>query len=186
MEKISFIPQKENKKAIYQGQGPGVIIVFSGIMFAISLLAFGGTILYKNFTTKQIKTLEESLNRTKEAFDDSFIAELDKVSTKIELGKKLISEHGYLSRLFVFLESNTLKNVSLTSFGYSGSSEVQLSGVAKNYTSVANQAEAFKNDPNVESVDISSLSLGEGGIVSFEVKIEFIPSFFSYLSLSNK
>lgn len=186
MEKISFIPQKENKKITYQGQGPGVLVVFSVIMLAVSLLSFGGTFLYKNLIAKQINVLEESLNRTKESFDDSFIYELDKVSTKIELGKKLLNEHGYLSGLFAFLGNNTLKNVSLVSFGYTGSNEVILRGVAKNYTSVANQVGAFKDDSGVQAVDITSLSLGEGGMVNFEAKIEFIPSFFSYLSLDNK
>jgi len=186
MEKISFIPQKENKKSVYRGQGPGVIIFFSGVMFIVSLLAFGGTFLYKDFIQKQINVLDESLSKTKSAFDDSFISELDKVSSKIALGEKLIREHGYLSRLFAFLEKKTLKNVSLTSFNYSGLNSVNLSGDARSYTSVANQVEAFKDDPSVESVDVLKLSLKEGGIVGFDVKIEFSPSFFSYLSLNNK
>jgi len=186
MEKISFIPQKENKKIAYQGQGPGALVVFSIIMFVISLLAFGGTFLYKNFVIKQIATLEDSLDRTKESFDDALIYRLDEVSTKIELGKKLLNEHTYLSGLFVFLGNNTLKNVSLTSFSYQGSGDIILSGVAQNYTSVANQAKAFKNDKNVKSVDIFKLTLVEGGVINFEAKIEFIPSFFSYLLLTNK
>ncbi len=185
MEKISFIPQKENKKKVYRGQGPGVVIVFSGIMFAISLLVFGGTYLYKDLLSKQIDILDSSLNKTKESFDDAFISELYDVSSKIELGKKLLDGHGYLSGLFAYLEENTLKNVSLTAFNYDGSNEVTLNGVAKSYSSVANQVKAFKGDPNVVSVDISSFSLGEGGTVTFDTKIEFIPSFFSYLSLNN-
>jgi len=186
MEKISFIPQKENRKVDYHGQGPGLIILFSGIMLAISLLAFGGTFLYKNLITKQVKTLEQSLERTKSSFDDPFISELNTVSSKIELGKKLINEHGYLGGLFVFLEKNTLKNVALTSFDYSGSEEVRLGGIARNYTSVANQAKSYKEDSNVEDVDVSGLTLGEGGVVSFEALITFSPSFFSYLSPNNK
>lgn len=186
MEKISFIPQKENK-IIYRGQGPGVIIFFSGIMFTISILAFGGTFLYKNFTEKQVDDLESSLNRAKSAFDVSFISELDIISSKIDIGKKLFNEHGYLSGLFAFLENNTLKNVAFTSLDYDAEeNKVNLNGRAKSYSSLASQADAFKQDVNVEAVNISKLSLREGGFIDFSVEIEFIPSFFSYLSLNNQ
>ena len=186
MEKISFIPQKENK-IIYRGQGPGVIIFFSGIMFAFSLLAFGGTLLYKNFSKKQVDNLETSLNRDKSAFDVSFVSEIDRISSKINLGKKLFSEHSYLTGLFVFLEKNTLKNVMLTSFDYNGAEyKINLSGKAKSYSSLASQAEAFKQDANVKSVNISKLSLTTGGVIDFSAEIEFVPSFFSYLSLNNQ
>jgi hypothetical protein len=183
-DKLSFIPQKTLEPAFYKRRGPGIIIVFSFLLFFISISAYGALFLYKNNLNKEINVLTDSLERAKAAFELSLINEVSQTSEKINYSKKLLEQHTSLVPVFDFLEKNTLKDISFKSFKYSIAKNenpiVLLDGSAKNYSILALQGDIFEKDKNVKSVLFSGLGLGEKGMISFAVKLILDPSMFIF------
>jgi len=183
-DKLSFIPQKTFEPAFYKRRGPGIIIVFSFLLFFISISAYGALFLYKNSLNKEVNVLTDSLERAKAAFELSLINEVNQTSEKIDYSKKLLEQHVSLVSIFDFLEKNTLKDIRFKSFKYSivkdENPTVLLEGAAKNYSTIAVQENIFEKDKNIKGVLFSGLSLGEKGMINFAVKLIFDPSMLIY------
>ena len=183
-DKLSFIPQKTFEPAFYKRRGPGIIIVFSFLLFFISISAYGALFLYKNSLNKEVNVLTDSLERAKAAFELSLINEVNQTSEKIDYSKKLLEQHTSLVPVFDFLEKNTLKDVRFKSFKYSIAKNenpiVLLDGSAKNYSMLALQGDIFEKDKNIKNVLFSGLGLGEKGMINFTVKLILDPSMFIY------
>jgi len=183
-DKLSFIPQKTFEPAFYKRRGPGIIIVFSFLLFFISISAYGALFLYKNSLDKEIGVLTDSLERAKAAFELPLINEINQTSEKIDYSKKLLEQHVSLAPIFDFLGQNTLKDARFKSFKYSIAKNenptVSLEGLAKDYSTIAVQEDIFEKDKNIKSVLFSGLGLGEKGIINFSVKLTFDPSMLIY------
>jgi hypothetical protein len=183
-DKLSFIPQKTFEPTFYKRRGPGIIIVFSFLLFFISISAYGALFLYKNSLNKELNILTESLERAKAGFELSLINEVNQTSEKINYSKKLLEQHVSSVPIFDFLEKNTLKDVRFKSFKYSIAKNenptVLLEGLSKNYSLLALQGDIFEKDKNIKSVLFSRLNLGEKGLINFTVKLILDPSMLIY------
>lgn len=183
-DKLSFIPQKTFETPFYKRRGPGIIIVFSFLLFFISVSAYGALFLYKNSLNKEVSVLTDSLERAKAAFELPLINEVNQTSEKIDYSKKLLEQHVSLVSIFDFLEKNTLKDIRFKSFKFSiapnKTPTVLLEGSAKNYSTLAFQGDIFEKDKNIKSVLFSGLSLGEKGMINFAVKLILDPQMLIY------
>lgn len=183
-DKLSFIPQKTFEPAFYKRRGLGIVIVFSFLLFFISISAYGALFLYKNSLNKETNVLTDSLERAKAAFELPLINEVNQTSEKIDYSKKLLEQHVSLVPVFDFLEKNTSKDVRFKNFKYSSvqneNPTVLLDGSAKNYSTLAFQGDIFEKDKNIKGVLFSSLGLGEKGMINFAVKLIFDPSMLIY------
>lgn len=183
-DKLSFIPQKAFEPSFYKRRGPGIIIVFSLILFFLSISAYGALFLYKNSLNKEIGVLTDSLERARAAFDLPLINEINQTSEKINYSKELLEQHVSAVPLFDFLEKNTLKDVRFRNLKYSVAKGenpiVLLDGSAKNYSTLALQGDIFEKDKDIKGVLFSNLGLGERGMINFAVKLIFDPFMFIY------
>ena len=183
-DKLSFIPQKTFEPAFYKRRGPGILIIFSFLLFFLSISAYGVLFLYKNSLNKELNVLTDSLERAKAAFELPLINEINQTSEKIDYSKKLLEQHVSLVPIFDFLGQNTLKDARFKSFKYSIAKNenptVSLEGLAKDYSTIAVQEDIFEKDKNIKSVLFSGLGLGEKGIINFSVKLTFDPSMLIY------
>ena len=106
------------------------------------------------------------------------------ISGRIKSSKTLLSRHKAASNIFKFLEESTLQSVRFTDFSYKLSKdqepEVLMKGTTKSYSSLALQAEEFQKSKKVENITVSSLSLGDGGVVKFNMALVFEPDFIKY------
>jgi hypothetical protein len=183
-DKLSFIPQKKVEPTFYRGEGPGIVIIISFILFFVSVGSYGGLFLYKNSLQKNVDTLAQSLERAKAAFEISLINQISDTSQKINYSQNLLGSHTSVAPIFDFLEKDTLKSISFKSFKYSvdkdGVPSVLLEGLAKSYTDLALQGDVFEKESVVKSAVFSGIGLGEKGIINFTVKLIFDPSIIIY------
>lgn len=160
------------------------MVISSFLVFLVSILIYGGLLLYKNSLSNEIKTLADSLERAKAAFEPSLIKELKNLSDKISASQKLLEKHISSAAVFDFLEKNTLKKVRLRSLKYSASEKegviVLIEGTTDGYKTLAQQGDVFEKDKNVKSISFSGLNLGEKGLVNFSAKLSLGPSFIIY------
>jgi len=115
MEKTSFIP-KPVSAPVYKTKGLGILFTLSLAALFVALLTFGGVLFYKNILTKQVDSLNISLTRASDAFEPSFIAEVERLSKKIDLAKMLLKNHKSLAGVFQLLEQSTIANARFSSF----------------------------------------------------------------------
>ncbi|MCX6731836.1 MAG: hypothetical protein NTX55_02520, partial [Candidatus Parcubacteria bacterium] len=92
-DKLSFIPQKTFEPAFYKRRGPGILIIFSFLIFFLSISAYGALFLYKNSLSKEVNVLTDSLERARAAFELPLINEITQTSEKIDSSRKLLEQH---------------------------------------------------------------------------------------------
>ncbi|MDD5032757.1 MAG: hypothetical protein PHC85_01380 [Candidatus Pacebacteria bacterium] len=192
--KISFMPKSSfsTGKDYYRKVSSGFLMKISVFLLTISLLAFGGSLLYKRMISQQITDLSASLERAKAAFELSLIAQMENLSFSIPDAGALLGNHLYPTRVFKLVEETTVKDVYFSNFSYSygkavgnekgktkvvssegeqNSIKVQLSGKAKNYEALAQQSDVFNKNKNIEDFSFSNFNLTEKGEVSFSLSL---------------
>lgn len=204
-KKTSFIPKtsfsSSSDNLSYRGVKLGFLLKLSVFLLIISLVFFGGTLFYKKFIEKQISNFSISLERAIESLDVDIVSEMEGVSSRIPIIKKLISKHSTPSVVFDFLEESTLENVRFSDLDYknglleetvrenisesgfgqqrddtSGKIKITLNGEAKTYTILAQQSQVFENSKDIESFSFSSFALTQEGSISFLLEIIFSSS----------
>jgi len=182
MAESAFIPKTiQTSMRTVQVQRVFGILPFMGIVLLFLALAIlGGLFLYKGFLERQIQSLHASIGRLEADFDPPLIQELSRISRRIESSKSLLGQRLVPSRLFQFLEENTLAEVRFSDFSFDVSrGDVIMSGEAKSYTALAQEDEILKKHPSVKRVGFSNFSLQPSGNVNFEVEINFDPRLIS-------
>lgn len=184
-DKISFIPKKNlSPEPRGRRSGLGFFIAISALMFFLSGGLWGGLILYEKYLNDNNEQLNISLNKQKGSFETASVKEIVNLSQKINLADRLIKSHKAPSSIFNFLSGYTLKDVRFSSFDFSvsddGAVSVGMSGLAKSYSDIALQSEAFKSVALVKSALFSDFNLDNKGMVRFAVKIDFDPSIINY------
>jgi len=172
------------QKPSYREKGLGFFVWFSGLMFFISLLAFGGVFFYKRVLNGEINELSASLDRAKAAFEPALITTLNYNANIIEAAKTLLAKHTAVSRVFDLLEDITLPGVRFTSFAFSidkeGKPSFNMQGEAKSYTILAQQANLFEDHEQIEEALFSNFSLTSTGNVGFTVEATLKPETITY------
>lgn len=182
----SFIP----KKPI--GTSEGIVrksidffSIIATVLFLGSIVLAGAVYAWRFTLEKKVANSEASLVKAKEEFDQNFIGYVNRLNSRIETSKGLLSGHVGASTIFGFLASHTLKTVSYSNFSYSyeadGTVKVSLSGTAKSYNTIALQSEEFgKQNQYIKSPIFSNLSLDQNGNVGFTLTALLDKSLISY------
>ena len=192
--KVSFIPQKSLAKDSDKRVYPINILLFiSLILFFLTLSFYGGLYLYKANLDKVINEKEKELIERKQKIDSFSVAdEAKNLQKKINNVSNLLNKHVATSRIFMFIEEVTLKNVRFKDLNF-GTDEltdntsdysIKLKGEAPSYASLAYQIDVLKNemvkDGRVKDFIISDVRLGETRGVLFDINIILQPSYFLY------
>lgn len=161
-------------------RGVGVLMFAGIILFAASLLTAGGVFLYKSLLTRQIVALTNSLKRLEADFEPPLIQELSKTSKELQAASVLLAAHRFPSRLFKFLEDNTLVSVRFTDFRFDAKeAKLVMTGEARSYTALAEAASVFEKNPLVRRLTLANLALKENGNINFGMGIIFDPAILS-------
>ncbi len=188
----SFIPKKTIEESPIRRSSADFFTVVSTIVFLVSVLGLVGTILAEKYYKNNISKLDVTIQREDKAFDEKAIAELDSLSKRLAIVNDLLSKghHPLVSRIFILLENDTLKNVYYSTFSYkldeiNGVRRVvlKLDGQARDYASIAMQSEIFRASPFIIDHSFSGLENGKGGIV-FSLVILVNPDIFKYEEVS--
>ena len=187
----SFIPKKPVSSTPLRKQGGGPV----GLLFLLTLIAFvivlaltAGVLLYQQFLVRSIERKGVLLEEARSAIEPALIEELTRLDTRINTADALIERHIALSRLFEFLENNTIQDVQFTSFQFallsSGEANMLLSGIAKSFNAVALQSDIFGRSRLISNPIFSGLNVTEKKDVAFNISAFVSPDLLSYRSIA--
>jgi len=178
-EKLSFMPKKNlNYRPAVKRGGSG-FIPFALLVFITSSALWGSLYMYKKYLNDNATLLNETIKKEKGALEESTINEVAVFAEKISEVKKLLNNHKSFVNVLSFLQDFTMKDVKFNDLSYSfaeaGGPSLSLSGLTKNYASLAVQIQALEKNNQVKKVSVSGLSSDAKGGVKFNLKIIIDP-----------
>ena len=180
MAEASLIPKKLPFAAQRLEGGLGIFFRIGFVFFLVALLATGGLFAYRILLESSLTKQRDALKALEEQFPIADIERREAVAQAIEASKTLLDAHVRQSRIFPFLQDNTLPSVFFNNFSYSDKDRtITVSGDAPSYQAVAQQASIFESREEVVSAMFSNLSLTARGAVNFSLKVVLTSSFVS-------
>ncbi len=191
----SFIPKKplvSGSQVPVSASRPMGVFNFLSILFVIMVIAlYGGLFVYKNLLSKNLNNLHTSLKTSQNSFELETIGDLQLFDKRMAVSKQVMSGHIVFSPLFELISELTLPSVQFTKFGQTSSVDgrnilVNMSGLAKDYRSIALQAQVLNSDKGKYFKDVVFSNLGladekdKKGYVKFEISFSVDPTLLSY------
>lgn len=181
----SFIPKKLITSESRDKEPKSFFSMITLFLFISSLLISGGLYVYKTYLTKQQSSLSSSLSITRNSFEKETIDELELFDRRTESAKQILSNHIVLSPMFAILGEITIPSIQYTTFEQSTNDKgflVNIEGVARDYRSIALQADMFNSAKGLsfKNVLFSDLTKDKNNNVSFNLKFNVDPSLLSY------
>jgi len=161
---------------IYQG---GVwFFNLSLVLLILALILFGGLFFYGRTIEASRADWAREVTKRKEAFGaEGGVGRLVSTSNSLGVVRELVGQHVFASNVFAFLAEVTHPKMQFNSFAFARDSrKIDLSGLAANYKTVAEQVNILESHPQVEKVEFGGLATTERGFVSFRLAIIFKPS----------
>lgn len=183
----SFIPKKPiiAERAV-ASKPVSFLAIISIFIFISTVLVAGGLYFYKTVLAGQVTSMNSDLEKEKNRFDPSKIAQLQVLDKRLQASSEVLSNHIAISPIFKTLQSITMKTIRYTKFSYKLGTEknltinVDMSGQATSYRDIALQADLFTQNKNLIEPVFSNLSLNDKGGVIFNLKFSVDPSFVDY------
>jgi hypothetical protein len=183
----SFIPKAPvvGTTSIPTRSTKSLFSVITFIFLILVILSAVGLFFYKNYLLSKIETLSASLVRAEGYFDQETISELDLYSKRSAVAKTVLNNHIIISPLFSLLAEITIPSIQYTSFDHKNSGDVfsvNISGIARDYRSVAIQAEVFNGAKGryLKNVVFSNLNRDKNGYITFNLTFDVDKALFSY------
>jgi len=183
----SFIPKKITPLKKNEGEESISLISFiSIIIFVIIVISSAGVFLYKSILENEIEDSAIMLEKEKDNFDIVSIRKLSRLDKRIISAEELLNNHIDLTGFFETLEGITLKNVQFKSLNITvnnkGGADIIMEGVAKDYSTVALQSDAFGEHPFIKNPMFSDLDVDKEGNVVFNFSAFIEKDLISYIS----
>jgi hypothetical protein len=191
----SFIPKKPlvagTEKPVPISRPMGIIAFLSVISVVLVVFLYGGLFLYKNILIKKLNNLHVSLKNSQNSFEPETISDLQLFDKRMSVSKQVISGHIVYSPFFDLLNQLTIPSIQFTKFDETGSLDgklfnITMSGIARDYSSIAIQAQVFNSDKGKYFKDVvfSNLTLIEDkekkGYIRFNIAFSVDPTLLSY------
>ena len=182
----SFIPKKPIETNDRNTKKPvSIFSIASIIILVVVALASGGLFLYKGYLNSQKDNLSTSLTKIRDSFEKDTINELELFDKRSTAAKELLNSHIVLSPVFELLGSLTIPSIQYTKFDHETTDKgfiVKMSGLARDYKSIALQADVFNSAKGryFKNVVFSNLLKDKNNYVSFDIEFTVDPSLLSY------
>lgn len=182
----SFIPKKAIVPTVGQvrSEPVSVFLIIAIVVFVISLASAGGVFVYKKTLISKINDMNKRLAEAKNSFEPDSIANLSRLSKRIEASKQVVEKHTVVTPVFDLLEDTTLATVRFSIFSYDlsddGSATLSMTGEAKNFTSVALQSDVIGKEKYVKNPVFSDLNPNSSGNIVFKFSASLDPDLISY------
>lgn len=182
----SFIPKKPIvTETVSSGSSVSLFNVITILLLVVMGIASGGLFLYKNYLINQKEVLSSSLIKVRDSFEKNTIDELDLFDKRTKAAKQILSSHIVLSPMFALLGSITIPQIQYTKFEHQTTDKgfsVKISGVARDYKSIALEADMFNsgNGRSFRNVVFSNLTKQINNYVGFDLTFDVDPALLSY------
>ncbi len=171
----SFIPKRPIESstvpAPYKSRSVGLLSLITIVVVLGTIGSFAGVYLYEKQLVAQKAKLEQSLIKARDGIGTDFVADMKRLDLRIAGVKELIKNHIVVNPIFKALEESTLRSIQYRDFGYSIKTDgvnkaqpqliVDLTGVAKNYASIALQSDAFSTSKFIKNPVFSNLTVDD-------------------------
>jgi len=156
------------------------------IFFSLSILVLILTIasyLFLIYSQKKEETnlriFEEKIEKTRTSEMISLEKDVLETQRRVKDFSKLLGEHVFDSKAFIFLEGKFLPNVFISKITLDAKSfGVNLFGQTDSFLSLGQQVLVLESDPKIKQVELPSVSIGKGGEIEFGLNILLDPSVF--------
>lgn len=184
----SFIP----KRPLAEDRAPRqkTVSIFSflaTILFLASIAGAGAMYFYESSLKANVTSMQQDLTKAKDAFEETFLQELQVVDARINAAREVLENHITVSPIFTALQQSTLKSVQFTKFVYAiegtgpgASVLVKMSGKAQSYNALALQSDELTKNKYVRNPIFSNLTLDTQGNVLFDLSFTVDPKFVLY------
>lgn len=181
----SFIPKKPITSSGPEKEPRSFFSIIAAVILALAILISIGLFAYKLYLTKQKQSLADSLTLARNTFEKDTISELELYDKRTNAAKKILTNHMVLSPLFSLLGDITIPSVQYTGFQQDNDQNgflVTIKGVARDYRSIALQADIFSSvkGRSFKNVLFSNLTKDKDNNVTFDLKFNVDPDLLSY------
>jgi hypothetical protein len=183
----SFIPKKpiNSSSANTRKQPTNFFTLIAVFILLGSIVLSGGLFLYKIYLNQQIDSYSASLVKSRDFFEKDTIDELELFDKRSKAVKQVLSTHIVLSPLFELIGNLTVPSVQYTKFTHNTTDKgfsVSMSGLARDYKSIALQADVFNTAKGrfFKNVIFSNLTKDKNNYVQFDIEFDVDPSLLSY------
>lgn len=158
----------------------------SFLLFLLTIIVFIFLKVYLNQIQSEIININEQIKTEAgkvNADDQNAVVYLD---NSLDAFSGIVLNHTYFSSTMDLISSLTHSKVVLTKFyadngkstAVQKDSTIQVEGLAQNYTTLAKQMVALRENDNVKSLDVEGINFGTTG-VSFKLTLGVDPKIFS-------
>lgn len=172
----SFIPKKPSvEPTVVKEKFTLGIFGFIGVLiFVITTALAVGVYFYEKNLIQELADKQAQLNTASDAIEFPLIDAAKTLGRRITDANQILANHVIVSPIFEALQMNTLKSVQFDHFTYttptdqSGQVTVAMTGVARDYTSIALESDQLAKNKDIQNPIFSGLSLDpQTGNVSF-------------------
>ncbi|PIP22623.1 MAG: hypothetical protein COZ91_03120 [Candidatus Nealsonbacteria bacterium CG_4_8_14_3_um_filter_39_7] len=168
---VEIIPKPAEKPPVWESA-----LLYSSIVVLLTVIV-GYLVLDFYFIKKASATLDGFKNSLIAQKTDSEIALEEKAldyKKKIEGFSQLMGSHVFASRFFPFLEKNTHPQVLFSDLELDmETGSVNLSGETESFLSLEQQVKILENNPQIKSLNLSGVSIGDKGKIKFAIDFSF-------------
>lgn len=181
----SFIPKKPITSSMSDKEPKNFFSIIATFILIISILVSIGLYVYKTYLIKQEEVLSVSLSKTRDSFEKDTLDVLELFNKRTETAKQILSKHIVLSPMFALLGDITIPQVQYINFTQKIDDKgflVTIKGIARDYRSIALQADVFssENGRSFTNVLFSNLVKDKDNNVSFDLKFNVSPDLLNY------
>ncbi len=185
----SFIPKRPlaDERPLPRQSSVSVFSLLATILFIASVAGAGMVYFYEKNLTTSVASKKGDLVKAKDAFEDTFLQELQSVDKRITAAQDVLQNHIVVSPLFTALQQLTLRSVQFTKFVYAidgagpaANVQVRMSGKAQGYTALALQSDELTKNKYIRDPIFSNLTLDDQGNVLFDLSFSVDPKFVLY------
>jgi len=146
--------------------------------FIIPLFVYLGiTLGYQPYLEHQLQDLNDRIQAASQAIPQSDQDNIRVFYAQLVNVKTLLDQHVASSRLFTWLEKNTLANTAYDKLGLKGSSQVSLSATVRSIDDFVLQAKRFEDQPEIRKATFQNLTAADRGGWHFDVNLTFNSAF---------
>lgn len=181
----SFIPKKPITSTVSTKTQRSLFSIIAIFLIIVSVILSAGLYAYKTYLNNQKEALSTSLLTIRDTFEKDTIEELEMFNKRTDIAKQILNGHIVLSPLFSLLSEITIPSVQYVKFDQETNEKgflVKIEGVAKDYRSIALQADMFNTvkGRSFKNVVFSNLSKDKSGNVMFDLQFNVDPNLLSY------
>lgn len=171
-----------------EGRGLADLLALAAIVLFVASGALAiGVFLFEQYLGASERSKLEQLDRAKAAFEPSLIAELTRLSDRMNAAGGILGAHIAPSAFFHMLEQTTIANIGFSSLSLAPADKqhipITMEGLAQSVNSIALQADLFSKGGIVTSPIFSNINRQADG-VHFSLTALLDPGAMNYAQLS--